>query len=359
MEEGDTMTALSHFRHVSRSRSFATAVLCLLYASIPAGAADIEVTGLPSGLTVGVRIETGACVAGGGRNSVTGINLSERVIRRFEPITVGSTPVMRLVEGSTYVGERIVNMPGVAANQCPPDQQFRAIVAVQGRRAGSNIDRFRETIGGSATWAGETVTSRRLRFLTELQARTTPLTDSDANAPPGPTLNRDVEVNWAASFLNPFGAASVVEPKLEFFTIGLAGVQRGSPGSFSTLLFRIITAGNNACLIAGNNQNCGPVNQAISLSAGNVTVTRVTVGAVGTNRSHAWRFRLAPQFPTGQFEVVARARDQAPSIGGRFLYRVADRPPIIGPSAGNKPTIDFRDLQLLPWEEFSRVVTVQ
>jgi hypothetical protein len=351
------MRIFSLFRDVSQFRSFATSALCLLYASIPADAADIEVTGLPSGLTVGVRVETGACVAGGNRNSTTGINLNERVIRRFEPILGGT--VMRLVEGSTYVGERIVNTSGVAANQCAPDQQFRAIVAVQGRRAGSNIDRFRETIGGSATWVGETATSRRLRFQTEVQARTTPLTDSDAQAPPGPTLNRDVVVNWAASYRDSFGAASVVEPKLEFFTIGLAGVPRGSPGSFSTLLFRIIVAGNNACLIAGNSQDCGPVNQAISLSAGNVTVTRVTAGAVGTDRSLAWRFRLAPGFPTGQFEVVARARDQAPSIGGRFLYRVADRPPIFRPGVGNKPTIEFRDLQLLPWQETSFVVTVQ
>jgi hypothetical protein len=70
---------------------------------------------------------------------------------------------------------------------------------------------------------------------------------------------------------------------------------------------------------------------------------------------------LAPDFPTGQFEIVARARDQAPVVGGRrFLYRLGDRPQRITiPGVGKKPPFVFRDLQLLSWEEASFVVKVQ
>ena len=355
------MTVFSLFRNVSPSRGFcaaapAASALFLLSATISASAADIVVSGLPSGLTVGVRVATGTCVTGGGRFSSTGVTLTERAFRRFEPSSIGGSPGLRLIEGSTYEGDRIVDTFSAAGTQCPPDQQFAAVVTVLGRREGNTFNSMREAGGGIATWTPETGTSKRLVLKSEVHAKTARVVDSDAQAPPGPTLNRDVVVNWSVGYDDSFGAGSVVEPRLEFFTTGLAGLPRGSRGSLSTLLFRVIvTADNRACLMrALGPWSCGPVNQNISLSSGNVTVTRVSVTASGTSRSVAWRFRLAPDFPTGQFEVVARARDQAPLLKQRrFLYRVA------GPPRGNRPTFIFRDLELLPWEESSFFVTVQ
>jgi hypothetical protein len=67
---------------------------------------------------------------------------------------------------------------------------------------------------------------------------------------------------------------------------------------------------------------------------------------------------LAPDFPTGQVEVVTRARDQAPLLGQRrFLYRIAGPSLVVG--VVGRPKLGFRDLELLPWQESSFLVTVQ
>jgi hypothetical protein len=232
-------------------------------------------------------------------------------------------------------------------------------VRILGRREGRQSNSVREVGGGAignSRLVSVTTDTARVLFRFDVQATTAGFTAANQEITTAATINRDQIMNLSVEYEDSCGASSIAETSLDFSSMPPSGSIQGSPGSAGTLLFRINVKGNSACLKTGPpgsvETTCGPTNQSISLSAGGVTVSRVTQTDAQLRRTLAYRFRLSPQFPTGQFNVVAWGRDQGPVVAeNRFLYSVR-----VNSLKG--PGRTFRDLELLPWREKSFVATV-
>lgn len=335
---------LSLFRSVPGSRGLAAAILCLAVQDpplAPAPQGDIEVTGLPKGLTVGVRFELGKTC---GDN--VGVSLEQTIDRRFEQVMIGGRLQMRQTEHVRYRGNTSADLFNVSGANCNTNTPFASIIVISGRHAGSGGAATRDARTAAGVLQATSPTAARIRLHHALVAKTASVTDVNAQAPPSGTIGRGTVVNWSVGYEDPFGGDSAFKPSLTFFNPAPPNVIVGTPGSAKTRVFRIeIDADNRACLVVGSNRQCGNVNQNVALSVGNVTVTRVSDSIAGNRRNVLWRFRLEQGFTAGQFDVVANAQDREPPLNGAFEYQL--------------PGGLFQQMDILSWRPNTFTVTVQ
>lgn len=332
---------LSFARGVRGKRSSVAGILGLTVVGLSftasARAADIEVTGLPKGLTVGVRFNLPRTCGG-----LASVNLTQEITPGVGEQIIGGQSQIRPTEKVRYTGTRGVDLGNPANANCNSEVRFSSDIVVLGRRSGSTAVSTREARVTTATLA-----SARILLKVELKASTPVLVDVETQAPPSGTITRGVQeaTRWAVAYEDPFGGDSAFRPALSFFVPPPPDSIVGTPG---TLAFKIeVRSNNQACLFVGGAAPCGNLNQNISLSAGGVTVTRVVHSVSNTQRNVTWHFRLAAPFAAGQFDAVMAALDKAPLPDNQtFQYQIGS-------------TNEFQEKQILSWGAKKIRVTVQ